>query len=74
VWLGQEAGGKRIVGGDNELVVAVDVILVALAIGHLERLVVDVIIVFLVEQLACERRSRPGLLPAAVQERRLHLR
>jgi hypothetical protein len=55
VWLGQEAGGKRIVGGDNELVVAVDVILVVLAIGHLERLVVDVIIVFLVEQLACER-------------------
>jgi hypothetical protein len=55
VWLGQEASGKRIVGGDNELVVAVDVILVALAIGHLERLVVDVIIVSLVEQLACER-------------------
>jgi hypothetical protein len=73
VWLGQEAGGKRI-GGGNELVVAVDFILVVLAIGHLERLVVDVIFVFLVEQLACERRSRPGLLPAAVQERRLHLR
>jgi hypothetical protein len=74
VWLGQEAGGKRIVGGDPELVVAVDVIIVILVIRHIQRLVVDVIIVFLVEQLACERRSGPGLLPAAVQERRLHLR
>jgi hypothetical protein len=73
VWLGQEAGGKRIVGG-HQLVVAVDVVLVILVIRHIQRLVVDVIIVFLVEQLACERRSGPGLLPAAVQERRLHLR
>jgi hypothetical protein len=74
VWLGQEDHGKRIVGGDNELVVAIDVVLVVLVIRHIQRLVVDVIIVFLVEQLACEGRSGPGLLPAAVQEPRLHLR